>query len=161
MTPGSGGDTAWPSTSGHTPRPLTKHIILHSLHTSTAYCILHTAYCGHPLTHHGATEQPRYTEEVIAETVGLMGVLCGLQEDRGRRLGVPADCCWVTCGWSLLAGSLCCSLKLPGCQRSHYCQHGAMVVRPPPQRGCWWPGPSTATTSLHHPAAASTTASHS
>ena len=45
--------------------------------------------------------------------------------------GVPADCCWVTCGWSLLAGSLCCSLKLPGCQRSHYCQHGAVVVRPP------------------------------
>ena len=88
MTPGSGGDTAWPSTSGHTPRPLTKHIILHSLHTFTAYCILHTAYCGHPLTHHGATEQPRYTEEVIAETVGLRGVLCGLQEDRRPWLGV-------------------------------------------------------------------------
>ena len=67
---------------------------------------------------------------------------------------LPDDYWWSHVAAHCWAGSLVCSLKLPGCQRTHYCQHsggGAASTK----RGCQ-PGPEqwlqpASSSSTHQP----------
>ena len=102
MTPGSGGDTACHSTSGHTAALTYKtyHITIITCSYCIAYCILWppidlTWYCTINV------EQAHYTEEVIAE-VGAM------RAAGGQEAGVTVSRCYLmTTGghmWLLTAG---------------------------------------------------------
>ena len=122
MTPGSGGDTACHSTSGHTAALTYKtyHITIITCSYCIAYCILWppidlTWYCTINV------EQAHYTEEVIAEVDVTRAA--GGQEAGVTGWVLPDDYWWSHVAAHCWAGSLVCSLKLPGCQRTHYCQH--------------------------------------